>query len=431
MARNSGRNGNPKPDLGTVVSKDVVESIERKPHATYIKYLLTKRCGPSFIIGELQKLGLSAPSSDFLIDYYNIQIDPLIKRNRLTKIYADYKAKINGRRKGRQEYAHDILNFKLVIGESDAVTQANFCKFIKDLGVESPWLWEITRFYRTVDNFPKDENGVRILGSNLAKTQLNKVASSKNRAIIEKLLLENISIQTISKYTKESLKEPMSPLDISMFKEVFFNTKLNGIEQNIQILEAELKAQRDVLHSIKTNSHQFATMSVGDKSAMERQVTQRINELDDNLRNLKASHSDLTYNTKAVNTGNYKAMFEDVMKRSYKKFCSYDQSNDRDIATPMAKIAKVMSEAHDRIEKIDNEIKRAESTDDLGVRENLASLQQERLDEIEDEEKKRANEALRNAGLPELDSELNLNDIGGVEELGMDFSDGDSEEEDE
>lgn len=430
MARNSGRNGNPKPDLGVVVSKNVVESIERKPHATYIKYLLTKRCGPSFIIGELQKLGLSAPSSEFLVDYYNMQIDPLVKKNRLTKIYADYKAKINGRKRGRQEYAHDILNFKLVIGDSDAVTQANFCKLIKELGVESPWLWEITRFYRSVDNFPKDENGIRILGSNLAKTQLNKVASSKNRAIIEKLLLENISIQTISRYTKESLKDPMSPLDISMFKEVFFNTKLNGIEQNIQILENELKSQMDVLHSIKANSHQFATMSVGDKAAMERQIVQRINELDDNLRNLKASHSDLTYNTKAVNTGNYKAMFEDVMKRSYKKFCSYDQSNDRDIATPMAKIARVMSEAHDRIEKIDNEIKRAESTDDLGVRENLASLQQERLDEIEDEEKRRANEALRKAGLPELDSELNLNDIGGVDELGMNFSE-DKEDDEE
>ena len=422
MARNSGREGRVKPNLGVVVSKDVVEAIDRKPHAVYIKYLLTKRCGPSFIVGELQKLGLSAPSKDFLIDYYNIQIDPLVKKNRLTKLYSDYKAKINGRKKGRMEYAHDIINFRLVIGESDAVTQANFCKFIKEVGVEGPWLAEITRFYRTVDNFPKDENGVRILGSNFAKVQMNKVASSKNRAIVEKLLLENVSIETISRYTKENLKEPMTPLDISMFKEVFFNTKLNSLEQNINILEAELKSQMDLLHNIRAGAHQFATMSVGDRAAMERQVTQRVNELDDNLRNLKASHSDLSFNTKAVSTGNYRAMFEDVMARSYRKFCNYDQSNDRDIASPMAKIAKVMSEAHDRIEKIDEESKRVESMDDLGVRENLAALQQKRLDEIEDEEKKRANEALKQAGLPELDSDLDLNDIGGVEELGLDFS---------
>lgn len=421
MARPSGRNGNAKPDLGVVVSKDAINAIEKKPHAMYIKYLLSKRCGPSFIISELHKLGLSAPSNDFLVDYFNLQVDPLIRKNKITKLYADYKAKINGRKRGVQEYASRIINFKTEIGDADAVTQANFCKFIKELGVEEAWMWEITRCYKVVENFPKDENGIRILSSNLGKTQLNKVASSKNRYIIEKLLLENISIQGISRYTKETLKDPMTSLDISMFKEVFFNTKLNTIEQNIEIVENELKSQMEVLRDIKAGAKQFATLPPGDKAIMERQVSQRINELDDNLRNLKASHSDLSYNTKAVNTGNYRAMFEDVMIRGYKKFCSYDQSNDRDIASSMAKVAKIMSEAHDKIDKIDHETNRAEGLDDLGVRENLASLQQERLDEIEREEKERANAALAEAGMPALDDNLDLNDIGGVEELGLDF----------
>ena len=104
MARPSGRNGNAKPDLGVVVSKDAINAIEKKPHAMYIKYLLSKRCGPSFIISELHKLGLSAPSNDFLVDYFNLQVDPLIRKNKITKLYADYKAKINGRKRGVQEY---------------------------------------------------------------------------------------------------------------------------------------------------------------------------------------------------------------------------------------------------------------------------------------------------------------------------------------
>ena len=37
------------------------------------------------------------------------------------------------------------------------------------------------------------------------------------------------------------------------------------------------------------------------------------------------------------------------------------------------------------------------------------------------EEKERANAALAEAGMPALDDNLDLNDIGGVEELGLDF----------
>lgn len=425
MPRNSGRQGRRRVEVTTVVSKDVVEAIEKKPHATYIKYLLTKRCGPGFIVNELQKLGLSAPSRPYLIEYYNAQIDPLVKKNKLTKIYSDYKSKINGKlpkNKPRAEYTGTILNFKVDIGEADAITQANFCKFIKDLGVDSAWIWEITRFYGHTDNFPTDENGIRILSAGLSSAQLNKIASNKYRYIVEKLLLENLSNHTISKYCKETLKQNISERDIAMFKEVFFNTKLNGLDQNIDILEIELQSQQELLYNIRAGAAPYNTMSIGDKTAMERQVTQRINELDEILRNLKAAHSDLSYNTKAVATGNYKAMFEDVIARSYKKFCDYDQANDREIVNSLAKVAKIMSDAHNVIEKMESASPKGDTLDDSGVRQNLAQLQQQRLDEIEDEEKKRANEALRAAGLPELDDDLTLDDVGGVDELGMDFS---------
>lgn len=432
MARNSGRQGRRRPEVSTVISKDVVEAIEKKPHATYIKYLMTKRCGPTFIVNELQKLGLSAPSRPYIIEYYNSQMDPLVKKNKLTKIYSEYKSKINGRlpkNKPRAEYTSSILNFKVDIGEADAITQANFCKFIKDLGVDSAWIWEISRFYGHTDNFPTDENGTRILSSGLSSAQLNKVASNKYRYIVEKLLLENLSNHTIANYCKQTLKQKINEKDIAMFKEVFFNTKLNGLDQNIDLLEVELQSQNDLLYSIKAGAAPYNTMSIGDKAAMERQVVQRINELDEILRNLKAAHSDLSYNTKAVATGNYKAMFEDIIKRSYKKFCEFDQANDREIVNPLSKIAKVMSDAHSVVEKIESESTKGDTMDDAGVRHNLAQLQQQRLDEIEDEEKKRANEALRAAGLPELDEELSLDEVGGVDELGMDFSNESDEEE--
>lgn len=428
MARPAGREGRKRPALETQVSKSVIDAIEKKPHSTYIKYLITKRCGSTFLIMELRKLGMSAPSRAYVTEYYDAVVDPLIHKHKLVKLYASYRSQLHGGTKGRA--GCKILNFKLDVAEQPAVTQANFCRFIKELGVEIPWLWEIQRAYKTADNYPTDENGIRILSTTFNKTNVDKVASSKHRYIIEKLLLENLSSEAISRYCRENLKENITGMDINLFKEVFFNTRLNGIDENIELLEIELKYQQALLHDIHAGVKEYEDMTVGDRASMERQVQKRINELDENLMTLRAAHSDLSYNVKAASTKNFKEMFEDIAVRAYRKYCNYDNSNDRDVSTALSKVSKIMGEAYDKIEKIETADYGHGSLDDAGVTHALAELQQECLEDVEAEEKERANRALREAGLPELEDNIDMDQIGGVDELGMDFG-GESENEEE
>ena len=267
MAR---RLGNPRPKLNSEVV-DVIESIERKPHAMYIKYLLTKRVGLMVIIQEMRKLGLSSPSMGYLKKYFQLQIEPLIKKNGLLTLYADYRAKLNGKKitakkdGKKQDYISGILKYAVDIGE-DTVLQAKFCTFIKELGVEVPWSWEIARYHGTVDNFPTDSNGVRILSANMSRDSINKVASSPNRYIIEKLLLENISCTRIAKYCNEHLKENICRSDVAVFKEVFFNTKLNGMEDNIKMLTDEKNFQLSIISDLKNDTNEYASLTVGERA---------------------------------------------------------------------------------------------------------------------------------------------------------------------
>ena len=429
----SKRPGNPRPKLNVEIM-DVVESVEKKPHAIYLKYLLSKRVGPMMITSEMRKLGLSCPSVQYLKRYFQIQIEPLVKKNGLTSLYADYRAKLNGRRVTKKkdatknEYISDILKYAIDIGD-DEVLQTKFCSFVRDLGVETPWAWEITRYHKTVENFPKDGNGVRILSASLNKVNIDRIASSPNRYIVEKLLLENISNARIAKYCAEHLKEKISEKDISAFREVFFNTQLNSLEDNIKMLRSEKDYQISMLSDIKQKSNEYETMTVGEKAEAERNINRRINELDENLRALGAAYNDLTYNAKAEAENNFEEMFADVAKRAYRKYCSYDNANDRDVASSLAQVSKVMIAAHDKLEHIKESGIKASSVDDDGIKHTFGELYHARLDEIADEEKKKANEALRKAGLPELDDEIDPDDIGGVEELGADFADEDDDEE--
>ena len=430
------RPGNPRPKLNSDVL-DVVESIEKKPHATYIKYLLTKRAGLNMITDEMHKLGLSCPSTEYLKRYFQIQIEPLIKKNGIGALYTEYRAKINGRvitknkKATKNEFISSILKYAVDIGD-DPVLQAKFCTFIKDMGVEVPWAWEINRFHGTVENYPKDSNGVRILSSGLSKANINRVAASPSRSIIEKLMLQNISNARISKYCKESLKEDISEKDLGAFREVFFNTQLNSLEDNIKMLKDEKNAQLAIVHDIRMGAAQYEEMPLGERAELERIVNRRINEIDENLRAINAAYNDLSYDAKAESENNFEAMFADIAKRAYRKYCSYDNANDRDVAGPLAQVSKVMIAAHDKIERIreasGSGTLKPSSMDDDGVKHAIGDLYHKRLDEIEAEEKEKANERLRQSGMMLLDDDVNPDEIGGVEELGAEFK---LEDEDE
>lgn len=433
MAR--ARVGNPRPKFNAEIM-DVIETVEKKPHAMYIKYLMTKRVGPTMITSEMNRLGLSCPSIQFLNKYYHLQIDPLIKKNGLTSLYAEYKAKLEGKKLNknktstRSDYISGILKYAIDIAD-DEVLQVKFCSFIRDLGVEIPWGWEITRYHGTVDNFPKDSNGVRILTAQLAKTNIDKVAKSRYRHIVEKLLLDRLSDARISAYMMENCKEDIKPKDVAAFRMVFFNTHLNGLEDNIKMLTDEKTYQLSILADIKNSATPYCDMTIGEKAQTEQNVNRRINEIDNNLRDLRAAYNDLTYDSKAAAENDFQQMFIDVATRAYKRFCDYDNSKDRDIAGPLAQVSKVMIAAHDKVEKIKETSVKASSDDDVGIRGNLASLYHARLDEIEDEEKEKANTRLQSMGFEGVDDNINPDEIGGVDELGSEISDEDNDNTDE
>lgn len=430
------RPGNPRPKLNSDVL-DVIEAVEKKPHATYIKYLLTKRAGLNMITDEMHKLGLSCPSTEYLKKYFQVQMEPLIRKNGLVSLYSEYKAKINGRvvakskKATKNEFISSILKYAIDIGD-EPVLQAKFCTFIKEMGVEVPWAWEINRFHGTVENYPKDSNGVRILSSGLSKANVNRVAASPNRSIIEKLMLQNISNARISKYCKESLKEDINEKDLGAFREVFFNTQLNSLEDNIKMLQDEKKAQLAIIHDIRQSTAEYEEMPIGERAELERIINRRVNEIDENLRAINAAYNDLSYDAKAESENNFEAMFADIAKRAYRKYCSYDNANDRDVAGPLAQVSKVMIAAHDKIERIRESAagsNKSSSLDDDGVKHAIGNLYRGRLDEIEAEEKEKANERLRQSGLLILDTDVNPDEIGGVEELGAEFKAEDEEDE--
>lgn len=399
--------------------RKTVENIESKPHVKYIRYLLTKMYSPIVIKKELQKLGLSAPHEQPLTIYYLAVIDPVIRHFGLSPVYADYKNRLlSSSKRGRGDYAKNILNYRLQFGENPD-EQARFCQMVKLLEIDPMWIYEIYKFHGSAINMPVDDKGNRILTST-ASTRSNgsveKILLFEKRYLIDKFLLENVPIDRITKYCRETLKFNVQDPEIKIYKAMFFNVQTQTIEEKIKSLEYEKNSLETLVQDITEGAGEYADISVGEKVTLVEQNKRRITELQDNIKGLNALYSESAFRVAEMNENSFQDMFADVVGRSYARFKQLDSYKDRDVVDCLFKTARMMTFAHDKVEAI-QQASTNKATSDKHSQEIILELYGNRVDEIIEENRKRIAEQTGDESFGQVD----LDDVEGMDELGVSF----------
>ena len=393
--------------------RKTITAIESKPHIRYIRYLMSKRYSPISIKRELFRLGLSAPHEPNLIIYYMYVMDPIIKKFGLGSLYADYKNKLLSKSK-RGEFAKDLLNFRIHLGDSPD-DQVKFLKLVTYFEIDEIWSKEVYRFYGTAAKIPLDENGNKIMDVSTPNKNAEKILIHPKRYLIDKMILENIPDSRICKYCRETLKVTMNDYDIYAYKQVFFNLKVNTIEDRIKSLEIERNSLESLLKDL---SNDDCGLELGEKMLIERQTEQRVSELSDNIKTLNMMFSEFAFKSALTEQQDFRKLFEDIVLRGYTRFVQLDGYKDRDVVDPLVKVAKMMSFAHDKAETI---AAAGSSNVDKHSQGELMELYKKRTDELLQEEVDRANKALEVAGIQPIDNHIDMSSILGIEELGISF----------
>jgi hypothetical protein len=399
--------------------KTTVKAIEAKPHVRYIRYLLSKMYSPSLIKQELFKLGLSAPHEANLIGYYMAIVDPIIRKQGLSQLYSSYKNKLLKKNPERARYADEVLNYKVDLAD-DLDGQVKFCKFIKELEVDSLWIGEIYRFHGSVDKFPVDEEGNRILVTSAATKSYEKILINPKRYLVDKFILEGIPDSRIIQYCRDTLKLVIYEYDLELYRRVFFNLKTNTIEDKIKALEVERNSLIQTIKDID-GGDVYPDMGLGERSVIRSQSSQRIEELDGNIKTLNMLFSEFAFKAATSEHNDFEKMFSDIVNRGYKRFCELDAYKDRDVVDPMFKVARLMTFAHDKVENIAVAGGKNGSIADKHSQTVLMELYKQRTDEIMNEQLVRANKELSAAGIEPIEEKICAEDIAGIEDLGVSF----------
>ena len=398
-----------------------VERIENKPHVNYIRYLLTKGYSPTWIKQELHKLGLSAPHEPNLTVYYLAVIDPVIKKHGLSYLYADYKNRILKAKSARGEYSKNIINYRLKLG-NDPDGQIKFCEMVKELEIDTLWIDEIHRFYGSVTNMPTYEDGTRILAAtglrNPCAPSIERILTFDKRYIIDKFLLESIPVSRIAEYCRTKLKLNVTNLDVMFYKNAFFNIKAQTVEDKINSLVNEKNSLKQNLSDLNEGIGEFETLTMGERITLREQTEKRINDLENSIRGLNALYKDASVGIAQVDTNNFESMFADIVGKSYQRFTDLDRDKDRDVVDPLYKTVRMMIAAHDKVETI----KAASSSTDKHSQGTLLSLYGARVEEIYKEQQERVAKETNDDSFGDID----INEIAGIEETGINLEDEDN-----
>lgn len=415
------------------ISKAVL-IIESKPHVRYIRYLLTKKTSPRFISSELYKIGLSAASESVMIDYYFAVIDPLVKSFGLSKIYSDYRKKLTQRKlksPDKCQFVYDILKYKLQVAEN-ADLAARFCEFVKALEIDAIWMQEIFQAHGCkTENMPVNKAGERILNVSSPGRAVDKILNFEHRHVVEQLILEGVPDTRIAKYCRETLKSKITDNDVALYRTIFFNTQLNSIEKNIEILNNEKRALTAILSDVNRGIGRFRDADIGTRKTYRDQLKIRVNELDETLRTLKMAHTDIAYNKNQLDVANIEKMFGDIIMKSHERYNELNAQHDRDIPGLQSQVVKIMATAYDKWMDARERIgPNGGISKDKDVQTQFGEIYKKRLDDIISEDKEKANEALKAAGFSEFEEDIDLNEIEGVDELGINVTDAEELDED-
>lgn len=392
-----------------------IENMESKPHIRYIRYLLTKRYSPISIKKELQRLGLSAPHEAPLKTYFLSVMFPIIKKYDMAWLYADYKNRLLSRKNAPGAFAKHILNYRLHLGDNlDA--QPKFCKLVSALGIGELWMKEIYKFHGCASELPVDKNGERILKTTTTYAKsIDNILLCDKRYLIDKFILENVPTTRISKYCRDNLKLRVQDYDIEIYKRVFFNMKTKSIEEKIKLLELEKQSLQTVLEDIKNGARGYDDLELSDKNTITKQTTQRLEELNDNIRMLNSMFSEAAMRVAECDQQDFEKMFADVVARAYSRFTNLDAYKDRDVVDPLFKTARMMSFAYDKVDTIRMSKKGASTNSDRNSQGVVLELCKQRIEDINAEHKRRVAEK---TGDDEYGNII-ADDVAGIEELGV------------
>ncbi len=383
-----------------------VKIIENKGHARYIRYLLSKRVPPITIKKELARLALSAPDKTTLVNYFSSVIMPLVKKYNLVTYYKDYYRRLL---KGdREKTISPILNFDITFEKNNPARIA-FCALIRELEIEEMWSREITKFYGGIQNIPQDAHGNRIIKVSSRYTAENVLTCPK-RYLIDKFLLEGVSPKRIVNYLLEKYQIKLNENDIYSYSKYFFNFERKSVEEMIEQLTAEQNSIKNDLNILDANND----YSLGDKLAISKQYQERVNILEENIKELNMKYSDLAYQQGVSEKLEIHSIIEDIIRRGYDRLRYLDRYKDRDVVKPLTDVAKMVFNAVDKMTQLEESKTRIEKTmadRDKNAQEVIMELYQQSYEEHVE----KAEEKLKN-GLPSEASAEEIK-IEGLEEM--------------
>lgn len=394
-----------------------VKAVENKPHVRYIRYLITKRYSPSSIRLELQRVGLSSPNETVITKYYLEVIDPIVKQFGLGELYSGYKSKLLSKNQ-RCAFSKNILNYRIDIGDNPEL-QTKFCKFVKFVETDTLWCSEIYRFHQIAQNMPVDENGDKIIDTTQSFSSTDKILTSEKRYLVDKMIVEGLNNSRISEYCRNTLKIQVYDYDVRLYKKIFFNIQCQNLEQKLKLLEIEKQSLEEFLKTFDVTSED-EDLGIGEKAVIKKQSERRIEELNGSIKTLNAMFTDNAQNLASLEGADFEMIFSDIVLRAYDRFRKLDSYADRDVVDGLAKVAKIMISSHDKVEQIMKESRGNPGTD-RSSQAVIMELVKKRTDEIAEEELNRANAALAKFGNEPLDPDINLDDIGGIEEVGSSY----------
>ena len=407
---------------------NLVRDMEAKPHIRYIRYLLSKRYSPAYIKQELRQAGLSAPHEEALTKYYLAVMDPLVKQLKLTPIYAEYKKKltIKNSRRAPGAFTRELLNYKLEFSK-EVDLQAAFHKFIRYFEIDDMWKKEILKYHGKIDNLPVGEDGNRILRGDWKDLNYEKVLSCPKRHTIDQLLLEHISdIRIVDHLQKQCNIKNISPADIHGYRKIFFNIQVVSTEQTIMALEYERDSLKQFVNDLD-DKISGDDMSLSERIFTREKSMERINELDDSIRSFQAMHTDAVADAAYNDSIAIHSMFMDVMKRAHSRFIKLDSDSSRDAVDPLLKIATMMIKTHDKVDSIEKSDSWQKSSD-MSSQEWMLQLYKESVEATAIKAIADANERLKDLGDEDgLRSDIDPNEICGIDELGINYVEGEDE----
>ena len=401
----------------------LIRGMEAKPHIRYIRYLLSKKYSPSYIKQELRKAGFSAPHEEQLTKYYLAVMDPVIKQLKLTKVYADYKQKLTMKNSKRAPgaFMNDLLNYRLVFGEENDL-QPNFNKFVRYMEMDDLWRKEIIKYHGSIDRLPVDENNVRILKCDRADLNYEKVLMCPKRYLIDKLLLEHVPDTRIVDYLQKNAGiRHISPSDIKAYKRMFFNIRVLTTEEVIHTLESERDSLKQYLEDLD-NTSIGDDMSLSERMVSKQTTSERIDALDDEIRELSAQYTDAVNDVEYNDNAAIHSIFCDIMKRAHTRFVQLDRDQTRDAVDPLFKCVNMLAKAYEKVQDIESS-DAWQKSGDKNSQEVMLGLYKERVALAKEKSLIETNERLKLLGDEEgLNPHISYENIEGIEELGVNYA---------